>query len=115
MGGPKASSAIRTISIARTTPAQNPRGFNSNNCLFSDNAIPLSRSAGILPAVPRTCPERSQLLDILKVPENAPQGQCKPLKEQGLAPNGEYRTPNGIHRMGSIEWDSYQGIASAMP
>src|SRR6266567_6201115 len=30
MGGPKASSSIRTISIARTTPAQNPRGFSKS-------------------------------------------------------------------------------------
>src|ERR1700761_6954356 len=29
MGAPKFSSAMRTTSMARTTPAQNPRGFRS--------------------------------------------------------------------------------------
>jgi hypothetical protein len=33
MGGPKASKAIRTISIARTTPAQKPRGFSKSSVL----------------------------------------------------------------------------------
>jgi hypothetical protein len=33
MGAPKVSSAIFTTSIARTTPAQKPRGL-SNNTLF---------------------------------------------------------------------------------
>src|SRR5207253_66254 len=33
MGGPKASRAMRTMSMARTTPAQNPRGL-SNNKVF---------------------------------------------------------------------------------
>src|ERR1700738_1217678 len=30
MGAPKVSSAIFTISMARTTPAQNPRGLSNN-------------------------------------------------------------------------------------
>jgi hypothetical protein len=33
MGAPKVSRAILTMSIARTTPAQKPRGL-SNNTLF---------------------------------------------------------------------------------
>src|SRR3974390_2630258 len=31
MGGPNASKAMRTTSIARTTPAQKPRGFSKSN------------------------------------------------------------------------------------
>jgi hypothetical protein len=30
MGAPKVSRAIFTMSIARTTPAQKPRGFSNN-------------------------------------------------------------------------------------
>src|SRR6476646_145853 len=33
MGAPNVSSAIRTMSIARTTPAQKPRGFSSRTLL----------------------------------------------------------------------------------
>src|SRR6266705_4078580 len=39
MGGPKASSAIRTISIARTTPAQNPRGFSKSKVFGLSDTI----------------------------------------------------------------------------
>ena len=34
MGAPKVSRAILTISIARTTPAQKPRGLSSNTLLW---------------------------------------------------------------------------------
>jgi hypothetical protein len=39
MGAPKVSSAIFTMSMARTTPAQKPRGF-SNNTLFWLGEVP---------------------------------------------------------------------------
>src|SRR6266566_4300988 len=34
MGGPKASRAMRTISMARTTPAQNPRGLSKSRVFW---------------------------------------------------------------------------------
>ena len=81
MGGPNASKAMRTISMARTTPAQNPRGFNNSNCLLSDNAIPLKLGY--------CSPKKYALKDTFMVPEGLPEGQCKPLRVQGLAPDGE--------------------------
>jgi hypothetical protein len=39
MGAPKVSSAIFTMSMARTTPAQKPRGL-SNNTLFWLGEVP---------------------------------------------------------------------------
>src|SRR5438874_10022398 len=43
MGAPKASSAMRTISMARTTPAQKPRGFNSSRVLELFKIFALSK------------------------------------------------------------------------
>src|SRR5712692_2891178 len=84
MGGPKASRAMRTISMARTTPAQNPRGFSRSKVLpSSSTAISLLSRVHVPSGVPN------------KLPEKCPFGQRKPQKRQGLAAAGEFCVVNG--------------------
>src|SRR5664279_3524103 len=66
MGAPKVSSAIFTTSMARTTPAQKPRGFNSK-IRFSVNGEP-SRVPAELASVSLIC-------TALSIPSPAPLGQ----------------------------------------
>src|SRR5450631_3001424 len=66
MGAPKVSSAILTTSMARTTPAQKPRGFNSK-IRFSVNGEP-SRVPAKLATVSLICTTSS-------IPSPDPLGQ----------------------------------------
>src|SRR5579862_9615925 len=88
MGGPKASRAIRTMSIARTTPAQNPRGFNKSSVLslpVGTIKVPLGYT--------------SPLWIYIYYDTGKNQfGQRKVLKLMGLAWNGANRAANGITR-----------------
>src|SRR5450631_7360 len=72
------------MSIARTTPAQNPRGFNSSKVLVSDKSYP-----------PPTQGTLSLLKDALRVSKDTLLGQCKPLRVRGLAVGGENWGANG--------------------
>src|SRR5260370_42547348 len=72
------------MSMARTTPAQNPRGFNSSKLLVSDKLHP-----------PPTRVHFFVGKDALRVPKDAPSGQCKPLRLRGLAAGGENGRVNG--------------------
>src|SRR5579864_6024339 len=90
MGGPKASSAMRTISMARTTPAQKPRGFSSSKVLASDTLIGLM----IIPSC--------TLFPVDRLPDLACGNECKPLKEQYLLASREDSGVNGA-RVNMIE------------
>src|SRR5512146_1980186 len=86
MGGPNVSRAMRTLSMARTTPAQKPRGL-SNKRLFpfvSENVIqPLFWA--YLPTV-----------YLYKLSQKAQPGQRKPQKSRGLALFGLIPAANGV-------------------
>jgi hypothetical protein len=78
------------MSIARTTPAQNPRGFNNSKvfvCKFplSDKLHPPTRVHFLLGN------------DAVRVSKDAPSGQCKPLRVWGLAADGEKGPVNGAN------------------
>lgn len=77
---------MRTMSIARTTPAQKPRGFNNSNVLASDKSAPtLYRVQGT----------RFPWEGCFKGTENGNGGQRKRLTGRGLAADGELLRPNG--------------------
>src|SRR5580704_5458380 len=76
---------MRTISMARTTPAQNPRGFNKSSVLpFSLGTIEFLFRVHF-----------PTIFVLLKLTRKNHVGQRKRLKERGLAAGGEIGSANG--------------------
>src|SRR6266853_4055348 len=88
MGGPKASSAMRTISIARTTPAQNPRGFSKSRFFWLSDTY----SSFCIECLKDTL---SPILRSKKATGKNPLGQRKPKNRVGLAAEGEKAGEDG--------------------
>src|SRR5579871_673647 len=86
MGGPKVSKAMRTMSIARTTPAQKPRGLSNSKVFSLASEVIIQSLSG------RSYPQSNPS----NLSQKASSGQRKPQKSRGLALFGLIPAANGI-------------------